>query len=70
MAKLTFVEERPYPFRSPILFTINCWLPSKSIEDRGVDMLPPSPYSFPLHQLYLLSEQYGPEKTSVKLNEI
>lgn len=70
MAKFTFVKERPYPFHSPILFTINCWLPPKSIEDRGVDMLPPLPYSFPFHQLYLLSEQYGPEKTSVKLNEI
>jgi len=70
MAKFTFIKGWPYPFHSPILFTINCWLPSKSIEDRGVDMLPPLPYSFPFHQLYLLSEQHEPETTSVKLNEI
>lgn len=73
MTKFTFVKGRPDPFHSPILFTIKCWLPSKGIEDRGVDMSPPLPYSFPFHQLYLLSEQQnqgGPEPTLVKLNEI
>lgn len=42
----------------------------QGIEDREVVLLPPLPYSFLFHQLYLLSEQRGPETTLVKLNEI